>query len=168
MHGFSSGGAPLDNAVFVGVRTLDAPVLPSVSVFRPSPSHGRSLARWLLGGVGLGAVILFGARSGLVPGVIQTAGSAVLGAIALGSAALFYRNTKLFVTEEHFGSTNLFGAMRLIPRKLLSTVEAGRDFRFQSADGVTLLLVKPSVWSTSQIRQLSSRLGVPFEVSVDR
>jgi hypothetical protein len=158
----------LDNAVFVGVRSLDAPVLPSVSVFRPSPLNGRSLFRWVITGLGLGALLLASAQSGLVPDVIQTAGSYALGGIGIGAAVLFYRNTKLFVTEEHFGSTNLFGTMRLIPRKLLSTIEAGREFKFQSADGVTLLLVRPSVWSTSQIRQLSSRLGVPFEVSVDR
>ena len=158
----------MDNAVFVGVRTLDAPVLPSVSVFRPSPSHGRTLFRWLLAGAGLGALVLISAGSGLVPATIHTFGSLALGAIGIGSAVLYYRNTKLFVTEQHFGSTNLFGEMRLIPRQLLSTVEAGRDFRFQSADGITLLVAKPSVWTTSQIRQLSSRLGVPFEVSVDR
>jgi hypothetical protein len=86
--------------------------------------------------------------------------------VSVAAPFLFYRNTKLFVTEEHFGFTNGFGAMKLIPRKLLASVEADRNFRFQSADGVTLLSVRPAVWRASQIRELSSHLCVPFEISV--
>ena len=158
----------LDNAIFLGEHNLDAPSAPPVWVARPTPAHRSSLVPWVIAGIVAAGVVLVAAATGLVRGTSATAVSLVAGLICAGAPVLFYRNTKLFVTDQHFGCTNLFGSMKLIPRKYLASVEAGTDYRFQSEDGVTLLSAKPSVWRASQIRQVSSRLGVPFEVSVGR
>lgn len=156
----------MDNAIYLGEYKLDQPPVPPVSVFRPSLTHGRSLIRWALLGVFVGAVLLLGIAFEATEGTLQRVSLFSTLGVNIVAPILFYRNTKLFVTEEHFGFTNGFGAMKLIPRKLLANIEADRNFRFQSADGVTLLLVRPTVWRASQIRQLSAQLSVPFEISV--
>ena len=156
----------MNNAIFLGEFKADEPRVPSVSVFRPSLTYGRALVRWAVLGVFTTVVVVVGFASEATNGTVQRASLFSLLGVCLLAPVLFYRNTKLFVTEEHFGFTNGFGAMKLIPRKLLASVDAGRNYRFQSADGVTLLLVRPAVWSASQIRQLSARLSVPFEISV--
>ena len=156
----------MDNAIYLGEHKSDHPPAPSVSVFRPSLTHGRSLVRWgLLGAFAL-AVVALGSAFEATDGTLQRVSLFSLLGVCIVAPTLFYRNTKLFVTEEHFGFTNGLGAMKLIPRKLLASVEADRKFRFQSQDGVTLLVVRPAVWQASQIRQLSSELSVPFEISV--
>jgi hypothetical protein len=156
----------LNNTIFLGEYNLDQPPVPSVSVFRPSPTHGRSLVRWAFLAAFSAAVVVLGIASEATNGTLQRGSLFSLLGVCVVAPVLFYRNTKLFVTEEHFGFTNGLGAMKLIPRKLLASVEADRNFRFQSADGVTLLLVRPAVWRASQIRQLSTQLCVPFEISV--
>jgi len=156
----------VDNAMYLGDHKSDQQPEPSVSVFRPSLSYGRSLVRWALLVVFAAAVLVLGAVFEANDGTLQRVSLFSLLGVCLVAPILFYRNTKLFVTDEHFGFTNGLGAMKLIPRSLLASVEADRNFRFQSADGVTLLLVRPAVWRASQIRELSSELSVPFEISV--
>ena len=121
----------------------------------------------VLGGAGI-ALLIAGMALGLLDGVWKYPVFVVVAGVCGVLPYLFYRNTTLFVTDDHFGMTNLFNEVRLIPRELLSSVEAGEDFRFVAADGVVLMIAKPPTWNASQVRQLCSRLDVPFQISIGR
>lgn len=158
----------MNDAVFVGSYSDDGsePVA-AVAVFRPSVARPAAIFRMILiGALGWGAFVL-GMVSGWLSGPARTIAMVSILALCAAVPILFFRKTRLFGTEEHFGITNLLGDMKLVPRDRLASVEAGEGFRFQGIDGTTLMYVKPALWKTSQVRQLTSFLEVPFEVSVE-
>lgn len=158
----------MNDAIFVGSYSDNGiEQAEAVAVFRPSFTRPGSLLRLsMFGFAGIGAALL-AMNSDLASGVVRTLGMVVLLTMSVAGPVLFFRKTRLFGTEEHFGVTNPFGEMKLVPRDRLASVEAGDIFRFQATDGTTLMYVKPALWNISQVRQLTSFLQVPFEVTVD-
>lgn len=158
----------MNDAIFVGSYSdTGTEQAAPVAVFRPCLARPASILRLgIFGLAGVGALIL-AMDPELASGAVRWAGVALLLGVCVAGPILFFRKTRLFGTEEHFGVTNLLGEMKLIPRDRLASVEAGEGFRFQATDGTTLMYVKPALWKTSQVRQLTSFLQVPFEVAVD-
>ncbi|MGQ0678478.1 MAG: hypothetical protein ACT4OM_02260 [Actinomycetota bacterium] len=157
----------MDNSVFAGSYSSDGvPRDARVAVLRPSVARPASAGRLLLATLGVAAVAVAGPQLSMISGGLRLTGTVAMIGLCLALTYLYFRNTKLFATDEHFGVTNLFGEMTLVPRKNLARVEALDGYCFQTAEGATLLLVGSSPWTIEQVRRLTAFLAVPFEVGV--
>lgn len=139
----------------------------AVAVFRPAA--GRPGSIMLMAQVCLFAALLLfaGMRWDALAGPGRLLGLGALIGTCTALVGLFFRKTRLFATQDHFGVTNLFGEMTLVPRRQLACIEAWKGYNFRALDGSSLMFVKPAVWRIAQVRELSAFLQVPFEVAVN-